>query len=223
MIDLDERLDRASTAVRSQVNRIPVRPPAEVVRHRRRSRHLTVAAGFAAILVLVFASSFVFNGGATDLAGQPANPVPAHTYTVDLPGWNLISVGESEDGSGRVHTLSDDSSTTSVIRRVRVETGSIATDRGESLIERGIQPVGTISLYGSEATLYETEADPELGWATVIVTWTGPQNEQVAVVFVNVGLEEAKELLPGLTPVDLQEWQSLTSGYEPPVTTTISN
>lgn len=224
MIDLDERLDRASAAVRSQVNRMPVRQPTEVARNHRRSRNLTVASGFAAIAVLVFASSFIFNGADRDVAGQPADPIPAHTYTIDLPGWNLVGVWEAEDSPGRSHTLFDDEgSTAEALRRVMIDIGSAATDRGETLMERGIHPIDTIALYGSEATLYKTKADPELGWATVIATWTGPEEEQVAVLFEGISLDEAKSLLTGLTPLDLQEWQSLTSSYEPPVTTTISS
>ncbi len=222
MIDLDERLDRASTAVRTEVSSVPVRPPAEFVRRRHRSRTMAVASGFVAVAVLLFGSSFILGGG-SELAGQGTEPIPAHTYTVDIPGWKLSGVWESDDGTGRSHSLFDEAgSSEDVLRSVKIDSGSAAVERHESLQTQGIQPTRSIALNGSDATLYLTGDDPQLGWATVIAIWTGPHDEQVAVLFVDIGLEEASDLLTGLMPLDIHAWQSLTTAYVPPVSTTIT-
>lgn len=222
MIDLDERLDGAARSIRSQVNRVPVRPPAEIVRRRLRSQAVTAVSGLAVVALVLVGSALVF-GGVSDVAGQPGSgEVPAYSYTLDVPDWSLVAVWEAEDGSGRSHTLFDEEgSSENALRRVKIDTGSAATERHTTLQARDVQPVETFSVSGSQAGLYLTGEDPLLGWTTVIATWTGPQDEQVAVLFEGIALEEAKDLLTGLTPLDLRAWESLTSAYEPPVTTTI--
>lgn len=224
MIDLDERLDGAARSVRSQVNSVPVRPPAEIVRRRLRSQAVTAVSGLAVVALVVVGSALVF-GGVSDVAGQPGPAeVPAYSYTLDLPDWSLVAVWEAEDGSGRSHTLFDEEgSSANALRRVKIDTGSAATERHTTLQARDVQPVETFSVSGSQAGLYLTAEDPLLGWTTVIATWTGPQDEQVAVLFEGIALEEAKDLLTGLTPLDLRAWESLTSAYEPSVTTTIDS
>lgn len=79
MIDIDDRLDRASTAVRTQVNRVRVRPPVHVVRRQERLRSMTFAAGLAALVLVIAVPSFILGNApqATDSAAiSPADTAP---------------------------------------------------------------------------------------------------------------------------------------------------
>lgn len=235
MIDLDERLESASRAIRSQVNKVPMRPPSEASRRHRRGRMASAVLGVAVGLTALAAGTLLT--GTSDVAAGPSTE-PAYTYTFDLPGWTLVGVWEAPDGAGRSHTLFDRLDG-SVPRRVMIETGTAAQDRFATLQSVQIEPTANIMVNGKEAVFYETahvygeavaagdevaaeERAGLLGWSSLAATWTDPGGQSVVFLFEGIGIDEATGLLADhLTPMSRDDWQTMVASYEPPVTTTI--
>ena len=223
MTDLDERLQNASSAVRFQVTKIPMRPPTAVWRRHRQHRATSVALGVAAGLITVTSVSVFLTAG-SELASDPGAE-SAHTYTLDLPGWELAGAWEAPDGSGTSHTLFD-RIVGDAPRRVTIESGSVATDRVATL--EGLQTVPTTrtSLDGGQAIIYDTTELYEdenqaalVAWSTAVVTWIGPGDQDVVFLFEGVDVNEATSLLVAhLKPVRRSEWQAMAASYAPPVT-----
>lgn len=108
MIDIDDRLDRASTAVRAQVNRVRVRPPVHVIRRQQRARGLAVSIGLAA-LILVIAVLSVLPGNAPQAADSAAAPpVEAEPVIVQGESGPNLSFDTNNLGTAQpLRTLSD--------------------------------------------------------------------------------------------------------------------
>jgi len=119
MIGIDERLDRASSAVRTQVNRIPVRPPAHLVRRQRRLRNTTFASGLTALILVVAAPAVLLNDPppGTD---APTVPVVAATPPIvqgvagPEPLFDTSDLGTSQP----LTTLSDSTRINSIAEKV---------------------------------------------------------------------------------------------------------
>lgn len=221
MIDLEERLNRASHAVRSQVDRVPIRPACVATRRVRRRTTAMFATGLLTATVLFAAGVLVLTGGFSTVASQPGDQAPM-TYTLSAPEWELIAVGLAEDGSGISHTLFDRARSEAVPRRFQIDTGSIAVDRRNTLIRAGVEPVATGSLMGSPVSVYSLEdKGVTVAFASVVALWTSPDGEDFAFLFESVTLDEVQGVISGLEPVGPEEWQMMLADYEPPVTTTI--
>jgi hypothetical protein len=84
---IDDQLDRASTAVRVQVDRISVRPPAMVARRQRRLRSATFALGLTALMMVVAVPAVLLNDAAvsTNPAEVPAETAPVSTDPAEIP------------------------------------------------------------------------------------------------------------------------------------------
>lgn len=225
MIDLERELTIASEVVRSQVSRIPVRPSKELTRRGRNSRTL----GGLIVLLLavgaVGAAALLGSNGTDTFAAEPV-PDQAVTYTIDLPGWTLVFVFEAEDGSGVSHTLFHEVEFEEFPRRFRVDTGSLAAERANTLQNLGIDSVDTIFVNGSEATVYSIPSEDDaqfLAWASLIYLWTAPDGEEFAFLFEGLTRNEADQILTQLQAVSQQEWRELVASYEPPSTTTDSD
>lgn len=221
MIDLEERLETSTQSIRSRVDAAPVRPVAEIVRRHRRSRTLLAGAGSVAIFMAVVGITTVV----TDLgvSSQPGSALEsAHTFTLDLPGWEVIGVWESEDGSGLSHTLFDtNASGPDLLRRIMIESRVAATERIASLENLGIEPERSVPIGDTQGTMYLTEQHQGLlGFATMVVTWIAPNGDDVVFMFEGLEVEEGINLLTHLKPLDVAEWQTVVDEYVPPVTTT---
>lgn len=224
MIDLDERLQSASSAIRSQITKTPMPPPTVVWRRHRHRRAVSVATGVVVGLI-VFAGVSVLLTGGNGFASDPG-PEPAHTYTLDLPSWQLAGAWETPDGAGTSHTLFD-RIVDGAPRRVTIESGSEATDRVVTIEGLQIVPTTRFSLGGEEAIVYDTteifkneDQAALVAWSTAVVTWTDPSDRPVAFLFEGVDVNEAASLLVAhLKPVSRNEWQAIATSYAPPVTT----
>ena len=228
MIDLDERLNSASQAIRAQVSKVPMRPPNAVSRRHRRGRALLAVLGLGVGLTALTAAGTLLTGD-RDVAAGPTTE-PAYTYTLDLPGWTLVGVWESPDDSGTSHTLFDRLEG-DIPRRIMFESGSAAQDRVATLQSLEVEPTATITLDGEEAVFYDTsrlyEAEEQAGlmaFSTLAATWTTPEGQPFVFLFEGIGVDEVTALLvERLMPMSRDDWHSMTAGYEPPVTTTIVN
>ena len=184
--------------------------------------------GLAVGLTAFTAAGTLLTGDRDVAAGPPAEP--AHTYTLDLPGWNLVGVWESPDGSGTSHTLFDRLDG-DIPRRIMIESGSAAQDRLATLQSLEFEPTATITLDGEEAVFYDTsrlyEDEEQAGlmaWSTLAATWAAPSGQRVMILFEGIGIDEATALLVDhLMPMSRDDWQSIVASYGPPVTTTIVN
>lgn len=225
MIDLERELTTASEVVRSQVDRMPVRPSEDLARRGRNSRTL----GGLVVLLLavgaVGAAALLGSNGRNSFAGEPV-PEQAVTYTIDLPGWTLVAVFEAEDGSGTSHTLFHDVAIENVPRRFWVDTGGIAGERANTLRDLGIESVGTVLVEGREANVYSIPSEDDAQFierATLVYLWTAPDGEEFAFLFEGLTRTEADQILTQLQAVSRQDWRELVDSYEPTVITTVTD
>ena len=221
MIDLEERLETSAQSIRSRVDAAPVRPPSEIVRRHRRSRTLLAGAGFVTAFIAVAGVTALVTGART-VSSQPGSALEsAYTYTLDLPGWEAGGVWESEDGSGLSHTLFGYEGNPDWSRRIEIKSGSVGTEFIAILRALGIEAVGSVLLGDTEGTVYLTgEHKCRLACATMVVTWPGPNGDDVVFLFEGIEVDEGTILLTHLKPLDAEQWQTVVDEYVPPVTTT---
>jgi len=221
MIDLEERLEISAQSIRSVVDIGPVRPVAEIMRRHRRSRTLLAGAGFVTAFIAVAGVTALVTGART-VSSQPGSVLEsAHTYTLDLPGWVAGGVWESEDSSGLAHTLFGYEGDPDWSRRIGIESGSVATEAIAIIRALGIESVGIVPLGDTEGTVYLMGEDKcRLACATMVVTWLGPNGDDVVFLFEGIEVDEGTILLTHLKPLDVEQWQTMVDEYVPPVTTT---
>lgn len=227
MMNLEERLEISAQLIRARVDAAPVRPPAEIARRHRRSRTLSAGAGFVAIFTAVAGVTALVVGDST-VSSQPESALEsAHTYTLDLPGWEVVGVWASEDGSGLSHTLFDsEGSDPDLLRRIKIESRMAATERIATLRNLGIEPVRSVPIGDAQGPVYLTEKyltgenQSLLGFATMVVTWLAPNGDDVVFMFEGIELDDGINLLTHLKPLDVQEWLTVVNEFVPPVTTT---
>ena len=221
MIDLEERLEISAQSIRAQVDAASVRPPSEIMRRHRRSRTLMAGAGFVAAFIAVAGVTALVAADST-APSQPGSALEsAHTYTFDLPGWEILGVWESEDGAGLSHTLFDSEGSGPDLRRIMIETRAAAIERITTLQNLGIESERSVSVGDTQGTLYLTENHQSLlGFATMVVTWLAPNGDDVVFMFEGIEVDEGTNLLTHLKPLDVEQWQTVVDEYVPPVTTT---
>ena len=221
MIDLEERLEISAQSIRAQVDAASVRPPSEIMRRHRRSRTLMAGAGFVAAFIAVAGVTALVAADST-APSQPGSVLEsAYTYTLDLPGWEAGGVWESEDGSGLSHTLFGYEGNPDWSRRIEIKSGSVGTEFIAILRALGIESVGSVPLGDTEGTVYLTGEDKcRLACATMVVTWLGPNGNDVVFLFEGIEVDEVTILLTHLKPLDVEQWQTVVDDYVPPVTTT---
>lgn len=115
-----------------------------------------------------------------------------------------LGLFEAEDGFSVSHTLFHDVEIEEAPQRFRVDKGSVAVERAQTLQDLGIEPVDSLSIRGREATVHviSTNDDAQfVAWASLVYLWTAPAGEQFAFLFEGLNRDEADPLLRQLEPL----------------------
>lgn len=87
---IEDRLNKAATAVDHHVGAVPMRPAEAVGRRHQRQAIAMIASGGALALVLIVGSAFIFaNGSEPTVPTTPADPAPAAALSTELESSDL--------------------------------------------------------------------------------------------------------------------------------------